>query len=254
MKQLVLGALLFVLVPAVKAQQVLQPTDNCRDFSSSDIATFADPNFEEVVRDALSLNRQADLTCGLLGDLTQLAVGSESERVVYGGTLRPSPEKPFENLEGIQNLFNLTNLTILNRLVTDISLISELKNLRFLSLHTNWISDITPLSGLTDLEQLIISENPISDISALSGLTKLTRLHVHGLYPYQEEHYMSMNDGRDTSAVFNGITDVSPLSNLTELRLLRIHLNNITDISPLAGLTKMTHLRLYDNQIKDMSA
>ncbi|GIT64140.1 MAG: hypothetical protein Ct9H300mP22_5400 [Gammaproteobacteria bacterium] len=64
--------------------EVLQPTDHCRDFSSSDIATFTDPNFEEVVRDALSINGEADLTCGLLGDLTQLAVGSESERVVYG--------------------------------------------------------------------------------------------------------------------------------------------------------------------------
>ena len=241
MKQLVLCTLLLALGPVAKAQQVLQPTDHCRDFSSSDIATFTDPNFEEVVRDALSINGEADLTCGLLGDLTQLAVGSESERVVYGGTLRSSPEKPFGNLDGIQNLTNLRNLTILNRLVTDISPISELKNLRFLSLHTNWISDITPLSGLTDLEQLIISENPISDISALSELTKLRRLHVHGLYPYQEEHYMNMNDGRDTNVVFNGITDVSPLANLTELRLLRIHLNSITDISPLAELTKMTH-------------
>ena len=92
---------------------------------------------------------------------------------------------------------NLTNLTIMNRLITDISPLSELTELQSLSLHTNWISDISPLSGLTNLTRLIISENPIADINPLRGLTNLTRLHVHGLYPYQLSHYLAYDDGRD---------------------------------------------------------
>ena len=236
------------------AQQTLKPTDNCRDHSASAIAAFADADLEEVVRNALSVDSGEDLTCVLLSELIRLTVPAESERVVYGGTLRPLPSKPFENLDGIQNLTNLTALSIINRLITDISPISELTNLRVLNLHTNWFSDISPLIGLTNLEQLIISENPISDISALRQLTNLRQLHVHGMYPYQLQHYLNYKDGRDPDVVFNGITDISPLAGLFQLRLLRIHLNTISDISPLAGLTNLTHLRLYDNQITDIGA
>ena len=246
--------LLSFISMGTQAQTTLSSTDHCRDFSESDIVTFADPDLEEVVRDALDLAANEPLTCGQAAGLQQLVVGTDIERVVYGGTLRASPEKPFESLAGIQNLTGLTRLNIINRLITDITPISALTNLTFLSLHTNWISDIGPLSNLTNLEQLIISENPISDISPLAGLTKLQRLHVHGLYPYQLQHYLNYDDGRDPDVVFNGITDISPLSGMTEMRLLRIHLNAISDISPLANMRKLTHLRIYDNQIEDISA
>ena len=260
MKRVNLGSLVllaFALAPPsanqAQSRQVLEPSDNCTDHSATAIVTFSDSDLEEVVRAALSVGVDEDLTCGKVAKLTQLRVPSEIERVVYGGTLRPSPEKPFESLEGIQNLSKLTTLAIMNRLLTDIRPLSELTNLRFLNLHTNWISDIRPLSGLSNLEQLIISENPIADISAVRGLTKLTRLQVHGLYPYQLQHFLAYDDGRDPNVVFNGITDISPLAGLTELRYLRIHLHNISDISPLDGLTNLTHLRIYDNNITNIS-
>ena len=243
---------LFVSSLGMAQAPVLGAGEHCRDYPGSAIASFADADLEEVVRDALGVDAQEALTCDVLSGLTQLGVASDLDRVVYGGTLRPSPEKPFESLAGIQNLVNLTRLNIINRLITDIGPLSELENLDFLSLHTNWISDIGPLAGLTSLTQLIISENPITDLEPLRGLTNLTRLQVHGLYPYQLEHYLAFDDGRDPNVVFNGITDVSPLSGMTELRYLRIHLQRISDISPLRGLTNLTHLRLYDNQISDI--
>lgn len=236
-----------------QAQTTLSPTDHCRDFSADAIVTFADPDLGEVVNDTLGLGPNAALSCGQAAELEQLVVGTTIQRVVYGGTLRPSPEKPFESLDGIQNLTGLTRLSLINRLITDISPLASLTNLVSLNLHTNWFSDLGPLSGLTNLEQLIVSENPIADISPLAGLTRLRQLHVHGLYPYQLQHYLNMDDGRDPNVVFNGITDISPLAGLTEMRLLRIHLNAIADISPLANLTKLTHLRIYDSQIKDIS-
>lgn len=248
-----LSALLLPAPGLAQAPDVLGPEEHCRDYSGAAVASFADADLEEVVRDALDVDAQEELTCELLSGLTQLGVGSEADRVVYGGTLRPSPENPFESLAGIQNLVNLRTLNIINRLITDIGPLSELENLDFLSLHTNWISDIGPLAGLTNLTQLILSENPISDLEPLRGLTNLTRLQVHGLYPYQLEHYLSFDDGRDPNVIFNGITDLGPLSGMTELRYLRIHLNRISDLGPLRGLTRLTHLRLYDNQITDIS-
>jgi len=239
---------------SIQAQTILAPTDHCRDFSPDAIVSFADPDLSEVVNDALGLDSGAPLSCGQAAELERLVVGTTIERVVYGGTLRPSPEKPFENLDGIQNLTGLTQLNLINRLITDISPLRSLTNLVSLNLHTNWFSDLSPVSELTNLERLIISENPISDISPLAGLTRLRQLHVHGLYPYQLQHYLNMDDGRDPNVVFNGITDISPLAGMTEMRLLRIHLNAISDISPLANLTKLTHLRIYNSEIKDISA
>ena len=240
-----------------QAQPTLSPTDHCGDYSADAIVTFADPDLAEVVHSALGLDAQTPLSCGRAAELEQLAVTATSERVVYGGTLRPArvPSEPaFESLDGIQNLTGLTSLSMFDRLITDITPLRQLTNLTSLVLHTNWISDIEPLSGLIKLERLIISENPISDISPLAGLTNLRQLHVHGLYPNQLNYWLAMNDGRDPDVVFNGITDISPLAGLTEMRLLRIHLNSIEDISPLANLTKISQLRIYDNQVKDISA
>ena len=72
-----------------QSRQVLQPTENCTDHGATAIVTFADPDLQEVVRAALKVSEQEDLTCDLVSQLTQLSTGSDSERVVYGGTLRP---------------------------------------------------------------------------------------------------------------------------------------------------------------------
>ena len=147
---------------------ILSTTDHCHDFSSGAIVTFADSDLAEVVTVALGSDAGAPITCGQAAELNELIVGTSIERVVYGGTLRPSPSKPFESLDGIQNLTGLTRLTIINRLITNIGPLRSLKNLVTLNLHTNWFSDLSPLENLINLEQLIISENPISDISPLA--------------------------------------------------------------------------------------
>ena len=202
----------------------------------------------------LGLDMQATLTCGQAAELEQLIVGTTIEGVVYGGTLRPSPEKPFESLDGIQNLTGLTTLNLINRLITNISPLRTLTNLINLNLHTNWFSDLSPVSELTNLEQLVVSKNPIFDINPMAGLTKLRRLHVHGLYPHQLRHYFDMDDGRDPNVIFNGITDISPLTGLTKLTHLRIYESEIKDISPLANLNELILLWANNNQIEDISA
>ncbi|MYK04258.1 MAG: leucine-rich repeat domain-containing protein, partial [Gammaproteobacteria bacterium] len=128
--------------------RTLSPEDHCRNFSRDAIVTFADSDLAEVVHNALGLDAQAPLSCGQAAELERLAVTATSERVVYGGTLRPAraPSEPaFESLDGIQNLTGLTTLTMFNRLITDIGPLRHLTNLTDLVLHTNWISDIEPL-------------------------------------------------------------------------------------------------------------
>ena len=115
---LVLGCS-FIDFANAQAQIILSPTEHCRDFTEDAIVTFADQDLAEVVNEALGLVAGAALNCGKAASLEQLIVGTSIERVVYGGTLRPSPEKPFENLDGIQNLTGLTRLNLLNRLITN---------------------------------------------------------------------------------------------------------------------------------------
>ena len=70
--KLSLTMLLFALCSGAWAQQILQPTDNCRDHAASDIATFVDAVLEQEVREALSFGPQDALSCGQVAQLTTL--------------------------------------------------------------------------------------------------------------------------------------------------------------------------------------
>jgi hypothetical protein len=90
-KLLALALLCYPLANAL-AQTTLSPTDHCQDFSADAIVTFADADLAEVVNEALGLEDGAPLSCGQAAELEQLVVGTTIQRVVYGGTLRPSPD------------------------------------------------------------------------------------------------------------------------------------------------------------------
>lgn len=247
-------ALSLALCSGAWAQQVLQPTENCRDHAASDIVTFADTVLEIAVREALSLGTQDALTCGQAAQLTTLrASGGGARRSVSGSPEWVDPEHLFHDLSGIQNLTGLTNLALTNRGLSDISPLAELTELTHLNLHTNWISDISPLRELSKLVDLRIAENPLTDISPLSGLTELRvlRMHRHGDFIGGQNPRTHMGA---TGLLFtNAVTDISPLANLTKLVDLNIHTQDISDLTPLRGLTSLLELRLAGNSFTDLS-
>ncbi|MBT3858409.1 MAG: hypothetical protein HOF74_01130 [Gammaproteobacteria bacterium] len=253
-KYLPLTALSFVLCSGAWAQQVLQPTDNCRDYSASDIVSFADAVLEQGVREALSLGPQDALTCDLATQLTTLrSAGGGARRSVSGSPEWNDPDHLFHDLSGIQNLTGLTNLALSNRGLSDISPLAELTDLTHLNLHTNWITDISPLRALTKLVDLRIAENPLSDISPLSELTQLRvlRMHRHGDFIGGQVPRTYMGA---TGLLFtNAVTDISALAKLTKLVDLNIHTQDISDLTPLSGLTSLIELRLAANSFTDLS-
>jgi hypothetical protein len=246
--------LTFALCSGSWAQQVLQPTDHCRDHGATDIVAFADKVLEQEVREALSLQPRDALSCGLVAQLTSLdASGAGARRTVSGSPEWEDPDHVFHDLSGIQNLTGLTDLALRNRGLTDIGPLAELTELINLNLHTNWITDISPLRGLTKLVRLRIAENPLTDISALSGLTELRvlRMHRHGDFIGGQVPRTYMGA---TGLLFtNAVTDISPLANLTKLVDLNIHTQNISDLTPLSGLTSLEELRLAANSFTDLS-
>ena len=253
-RNLSLTALSLALCSGAWGQQVLQPSDNCRDHTASDIVTFADAVLESEVREALSRGQQDTLSCGQVAQLTNLdASGVGARRSVSGSPEWRDPEHLFHDLSGIQNLTGLTDLALRNRGLSDISPLAGLTDLISLNLHTNWISDISPLRGLTKLVRLRIAENPLTDISALSELTELRvlRMHRHGDFIGGQNPRTHMGA---TGLLFtNAVTDISPLAKLTNLVDLNIHTQDISDLTPLSGLTSLIELRLAANSFTDLS-
>ncbi len=169
----------------------LQPGELCSDRSDAAIATFDDPMLEEVIRAALSVGPQDDLTCGLVSGLTDLEAQNAG----------------IESLVGIQNLTGLTNLNLDSNSITDISTLSGLTDLTELELGSNSITDISALSSLTSLTYIDLWNTSTTDVSALSGLTRLTNLDL----------------------THNSISDISVLSGMTGMETLPLYNNPITD-------------------------
>ena len=246
--------LTLALCAGASAQQVLQPTDNCRDHSASDIVSFADAVLEMQVHEALSLGPQDNLSCSQAAQLKTLrAPGGGARRSVSGSPEWVDPAHLFHDLGGIQNLTGLTNLALPNRGLYDISPLAGLAGLTHLNFHTNWIADISPLRGLTKLVDLRIAENPLTDVSPLSELTglRVLRMHRHGDFIGGQNPRTHMGA---TGLLFtNAVTDISPLAKLTKLVDLNIHTQDISDLTPLSGLTSLIELRLATNSFTDLS-
>jgi len=81
-------------------------------------------------------------------------------------------------------------------LVTEISLLSELKSLEVLFLTKAQINDLSPLKDLSQLKCLYLSAIKVSDLTPLAGLKNLETLHL-----------------RNTQ-----VSDLSPLAGLKNLR------------------------------------
>jgi Leucine-rich repeat (LRR) protein len=180
----------------------------------SSAVTFADPNLEAAIREAVDIPEgpiyHADLQA-----LTRLE----------------AYEKNIKRLAGLEHCLGLTFLDLGYNRISDISPLVGLTSLTRLYLYDNQISDISPVANLTSLTFLDLGFNQISDISPVANLSSLTFLDLG----------------------FNQISDISPVANLTSLTDLHLTYNQISDISPLVGLTNLISLQLAFNQIGDIS-
>ena len=187
------------------------------DGSEEEAVTFADPNLEAVVREAIAIP-EGPIYPSDLDSLTHL--DAESMGIV--------------DLTGLEYCTNLTDLDLVGNQISDISPLANVTSLTRLELRDNPISDISPLANLTNLTYLNLIFNPISDISPLANLASLTVLFLFG----------------------NQISDISPLANLTSLTWLYLYDNQISDISSLVdneGLSEEDYIDLRWNPLSSDS-
>jgi Leucine-rich repeat (LRR) protein len=198
--------------------------------------TFADPNLEAVIREAIAIPEGPIYP----SDLEALASLNASE-------------KSIADLTGLEHCTSLTDLNLSRNDISDISPLASLTNLTTVDLWFNQIGDISPLANLTSLITLNLVNNQISDISPLTDLTSLTWLWLHDNQISDISPLANFTSLTGLGLNRNQISDISPLANLTSLTWLWLAHNQISDISPLAGLTSLTILWLHDNQISDIA-
>ena len=213
-----------------------EPTD-CQPDGGEQVCTdpveIPDENLRNIIRGALDLSDDAELTCEGLAELTELFIGY---------TDGPDAESfNVSNLEGLQYAVNLERLELqLNTFrgsssIDDLSPLAGLENLTYLKVDKENLEDISFVANLTRLEELDLTplqSGRIEDISPLANLVNLERL------------YLSRN---------SFIRDISPLANLTELDILFLDGNAVRDVTPLEDLTDLDTLQLDVNEIADLS-
>ena len=126
-----------------------------------EVVTFADPNLEAAVREAIAVPEGPIYLADLEGLTSLSALG-----------------RNITDLTGLECCTSLTELNLCGNQINDISPVANLTSLAELNLCGNQISDISPLTNLTGLTLLYLVVNQISDISPVANLTSLTYLHL----------------------------------------------------------------------------
>lgn len=181
------------------------------------VVSIPDQNLAAVVRKALDLTPNAQITDQAMQKLTRLE----------------ARESQIKDIKGLEHATQLTELRLYKNQIRDINPLSKLTGLKFLDLDQNQIRNIRPLTELTQLEGLYIGGNEINNqgVQLLTNLTGLKWLSLYG----------------------NQIRNINPLANLTKLEGLLLGNNQIRDVSPLAGLANLEILELRGNPIQDTS-
>ena len=227
--------------------------------AQAQVVTFADPNLESAVRDALQVYPPTVLYQTNLATLTNLYAayrgitnlsGLETATNLLALDCGGNPLLSVAPLAGLTSLVELhmafcqatnpapvsglTNLTFLDigwnrdatdNAIRDTTFLTNLRHLTWLSLYYLRISDLTPLRGLNALTNLNVSYNySCSNFTALNGLTNLVELYVTAI----------------------GLSNITFASHMPSLMKLDVGNNQVTDLSPAVGRNLVALWAYYD--------
>jgi len=178
------------------------------------VVTFADPNFEAIVREALG-NPSAPILRSACIDLTVLEGMGRGVRSLNGiAELRhleflTLPENEIVSLEPLVSLRYLTHVDVASNAVTDVSPLVGLSELHLLDLRWNDIEDIAPLvanPGLGERDTIYLDGNPLSEESLTTQVPAL----------------------RDRGATVTWSFDGTPPGRVTDLTLVGVDATSVT--------------------------
>ena len=77
---------------------------------------------------------------------------------------------------GVDYFADVVSVRLINKSVSDVSPLAQLKNLKYLDLQRTLVSDVTPLAGLKNLEKLWLHDTLVGDVTPLAELKSLQLL------------------------------------------------------------------------------
>ncbi len=194
--------------------------------------TFADPNLEQVVREAAGV-----------------PTGPMTIEDVLGINTLEANAMDIESLEGIECVLNLSGIVFnhgdpgdsadggvngdggVSDVGLDLSFLESLPNLEVIELDGKCVKNISVFQNLPNLRRAVLPNNQVQDLAALVELKSL--------------EYLDLRNNR--------ISDLTPLASLDDLKTLLLDQNLIVNLSPLSGLTLLTNLSLKENLFEDIS-
>ncbi len=144
--------------------------DICFAQEDSAAAWMPDAILRKVVRRALKLDPDAELTQESLKGLTKLNTHYREFRDRGDGFIA--------DITGLEYATNLELLVLVPEGISDINPLAGLTKLTWLDITSNQIDDISAVAGLVNLTALQLIGNPTSNLSVITNLTKLTILNI----------------------------------------------------------------------------
>ncbi|CAL6034136.1 tandem-95_repeat protein [Hexamita inflata] len=155
----------------------------------------------------------------------------------------------------MQNLKNLQRLNVANNKLQNISAVQCLQELLFLDASFNQISDLSPVYGLNNLIELVVEGNCIKSIEPVQQLKQLSRLCCSS-NPIQTDLLQNIQQviQLQLQNVCNNTNYLLCLRQFINIQVLDISQNNLDDISMLEKLVNLEQLDVSDNQISSLNS
>ena len=222
----------------------------------SDPLTFADPDVENAVRQAIGLLsgpiHPADVANFASLNLllpNSPAYGATPTDIDYADP--PRLDNLVTSLAGVECIQSLRDLA-LNPYLVDLTPLGRLPNLSLLSFSQTFESSFPATPHVTNLSAWVFS-NATALLSACPSLRTLSLQHAD-LSSTEARAALSALRGLTTLSLSSaGLTDTAPLLPLTRLTDVDLDSNQIQDISSLSALPNLRSLDLSGNSITDLT-
>lgn len=217
---------------------------------------FADPAFENALREQLKLENDITLYSNDLWTVTELTL--------------PAEVSDYQDLKWLPNLQRLTandstcvDFNVISQLsqlreltvtgcplsASDLASIASLPQLQTLNLSSCQLSSIAALSGAAGLSVLELGDNMIRDISVISGMTQLQKLDLERNALVSLEALRNLRDLQYLDVSDNSISSISAVSELVNLTWLDVSNNDLMNLSGVEKLTLLTELNASHNNL-----
>ena len=215
------------------------------------VYSFADPNLEAAVREALA-KPTGDLMANEILSLTTLDASSRNilrlEGLEYCAnlvTLNLSGN-PIGTLSTLGILPSLTALDLSNTDLSDVSRLQDFPGLMRLNLANNQISNFAGLGALAHLEALDLSGNQIQDLAGLPAWSALRTLSLANNQLGSVEALAALSTLEVLDVSSNPLLSLTGLDALASLRSLDVSHTQAGNLDLLAVLENLETLRAAD--------